>query len=179
MSDPRDPAEDGATTPRPGALLVSSAPSTAMPGDEPRVVDPEDVAPDTAGAATRRGATVGRHRPPDAAGRRIVEVVVDGWRFEFEVEDAARAALRARASRDRADAIGGGGSLEIRAIIPGRIASVAVTPGDAVEAGQPLLSVEAMKMQNELRAPRAGVVGRIATAAGSTVEVGDLLVVLE
>lgn len=176
-ADPR-PAEDAATDLRPGALLVISAPSTAMPGDEPRVVDPGDGA-GPGDTTTRRGTTVGRHRPPDAAGRRLVEVVVDGWRFEFEVEDAARAALRIRASRDRADAIGGGGALEIRAIIPGRIASVAVTPGDAVEAGQPLLSVEAMKMQNELRAPRAGVVGRIATAVGSTVEVGDLLVVLE
>ena len=56
--------------------------------------------------------------------------------------------------------------------------SVAVAAGDAVEAGQRLLSVEAMKMENELRAPRAGTVERIAVAAGQTVELGDTLIVI-
>ncbi len=51
--------------------------------------------------------------------------------------------------------------------------------GDHVEAGQTLLAVEAMKMQNELRAPRSGIVGRVPASAGATVEVGDVLVVLE
>ena len=112
-------------------------------------------------------------------GKRTVEVVVDGWRFVLVVEDDARAALRERATRADDDAGRGGGALEIRAIIPGRIASVAVTAGDTVEAGQTLLAVEAMKMQNELRAPRGGTVSRVAVAAGATVEVGDVLVVLE
>jgi biotin carboxyl carrier protein len=108
-----------------------------------------------------------------------VEVVVDGWRFEFHVEDEARAALRDRARRDRGATAAAGGPLEIRAIIPGRILAVAVTPGDVVETGQTLLAVEAMKMQNELRAPRAGTVARVPATAGATVELGDLLVVLE
>ena len=124
-------------------------------------------------------ALVGQVGRPDDAGRRSIEVVVDGWRFEFSVEDAHRAELRERASRDRGGRAGAGEPLEIRAIIPGRIASVAVTPGDAVELGQTLLAVEAMKMQNELRAPRPGIVARVVAAAGSTVEVGDLLIVLE
>jgi biotin carboxyl carrier protein len=59
------------------------------------------------------------------------------------------------------------------------VASVLVTPGDSVETGQTLLAVEAMKMQNELRAPRAGTIVRVAAAVGATVEVGDVLVVLE
>jgi biotin carboxyl carrier protein len=122
---------------------------------------------------------IGAIGAPDYAGRRRVEVIVDGWRFEFVVEDEERAALLDRASRDRADRAGGGGTLEIRAIIPGKVASVAVTPGDRVETGQALLAVEAMKMQNELRAPRAGTVTRVAASAGSTVELGDLLVVIE
>ena len=64
----------------------------------------------------------------------------------------------------------------MRAIIPGVVVSVAVAPGDAVDAGQQLLVVEAMKMQNELRAPRAGTVERVAVGAErSTIEVGDLL----
>jgi biotin carboxyl carrier protein len=112
-----------------------------------------------------------------ADGTRVVEVVVDGWRFELGVEPAARAALRERATRARDDATASG-PLEIRAIIPGRVAAVLVAPGDAVVAGQSLLVVEAMKMQNELRAPRDGTVDRVATAADATIERGDLLVVL-
>jgi biotin carboxyl carrier protein len=154
------------------ALLVVDAPGAAQPGDEPLTIAA------TAAEPKGRRALVGRLGPMDVAGRRPVEVVVDGWRFEFLVEDAARAALRERASRDRAAHAGSGEPLEIRAIIPGRIASVAVTTGDTVETGQTLLAVEAMKMQNELRAPRAGVVLRVAASAGATVELGDLLVVL-
>jgi biotin carboxyl carrier protein len=136
------------------------------------------VDPETIGREAVR-AIVGEVGPPDGAGRQSVEVVVDGWRFEFVVEDDARADLRERASRDRAKHVGAGEPLEIRAIIPGRVVSVAVTPGDTVELGQPLLAVEAMKMQNELRAPRAGSVARVVATAGATVEVGDILIVLE
>lgn len=135
--------------------------------------DPADPRP-------KQGPTgaVGTIAGPDAAGRQRVEVVVEGWRFEFLVEDADRADLRARATRDGGAAGGSTGPLEIRAIIPGRVAAVTVVEGDEVLAGQPLLVVEAMKMQNELKAPRAGRVTRVGVAAGSTIEVGDLLVVL-
>ena len=70
------------------------------------------------------------------------------------------------------------GPTDIRAIIPGRVVAVAVDVGDDVEAGQRLLSVEAMKMENELRAPRGGVVERVAVAVGQTVELGDTLIVI-
>ncbi len=72
-----------------------------------------------------------------------------------------------------------GGPTEVRAIIPGVVASVSVVPGDAVVAGQQLLVVEAMKMQNELRAPRDGVISQVAVGSGRTIEVGDLLLVLD
>ncbi len=114
---------------------------------------------------------------PGTRGRTLVEVVVDGWRFEFEVEDAARADLRRRATA-AADTTVHDGPTEVRAIIPGRVASVAVTVGEAVVAGQRLLAVEAMKMVNELRAPRDGTIERIAATTGQTIELGDLLVVL-
>jgi biotin carboxyl carrier protein len=140
-------------------------------GTPPQTIDPSDEHHDP-------GAVVGAVRPPDRDGRRSVEVVVDGWRFDTIVEDAARADLRERATRDRAGGLAGGGPLEIRAIIPGRVVEVRVMADDAVEASQALLVVEAMKMQNELRAPRAGTVQRVAVAAGTTVEVGDLLVIL-
>lgn len=114
--------------------------------------------------------------PSSGAVRR--EIVVDGWRVEVEVESERRASLRERARRGR-EATAHGGPTHVRAIIPGRIVSVLVVPGDPVEAGQQLLVVEAMKMQNELRAPRDGIVSSVAVGVGGTIEVGDLLLVLE
>jgi biotin carboxyl carrier protein len=63
-------------------------------------------------------------------------------------------------------------------MIPGVVVSVAVVPGETVKAGQQLLAIEAMKMQNELRAPRAGTVERLAVATGQRIDVGDLLLVI-
>ena len=154
-------------------LRVSTTPATAHPDDPTFVLASDEPLP--SGHLVDHGIVQPRGRD----GRRSVEVVVDGWRFVLVVEDDARALLRERATRAGDDASRSGGALEIRAIIPGRVASVAVTAGDAVEAGQTLLAVEAMKMQNELRAPRGGTVSRVAAATGATVEVGDVLVVLE
>jgi biotin carboxyl carrier protein len=106
------------------------------------------------------------------------EIIVDGWRFEVDVESAWRASLRARARRDDA-MLSRSGPTDLRAVIPGRILSVQVVQGDAVVAGQQLLVIEAMKMQNELRAPRDGVVARVDAAPGRTIEVGELLLALE
>lgn len=106
------------------------------------------------------------------------EVIVDGWRIELEIGSERRAALRDRARRGREESARGGPT-EVHAIIPGRIVSVSVAAGDEVVASQQLLVVEAMKMQNELRAPRDGVVSRVAVAPGDTIEIGDLLLVLE
>ena len=58
------------------------------------------------------------------------------------------------------------GPTELRAVIPGRILAVSVAPGDRVTAGQQVMVVEAMKMQNELRAPRDGVVAQRGGRAG-------------
>ena len=105
------------------------------------------------------------------------EIVVDGWRFEVTVEPAARAALRNRARRGTSVA-GAHASVVVRAPMPGRIAAVRVIEGQAVEAGEPLLTLEAMKMENVVRAPRAGTIARVAVGAGQTVELGDALVEL-
>jgi biotin carboxyl carrier protein len=63
--------------------------------------------------------------------------------------------------------------------IPGKVVGVKVKPGDEVEPGQPLVVLEAMKMENELAADQAGKVAAIHVAAGDTVEGGELLVELE
>ena len=105
------------------------------------------------------------------------EVVIDGWRLEVDTQSATRAALEDRARRGR-DEAGRSGPTEVHAIIPGVVVSVSVAPGDAVTAGQQLLVVEAMKMQNELRAPRDGTIERVGVGPGTTIDVGDLLLVI-
>jgi biotin carboxyl carrier protein len=106
-----------------------------------------------------------------------LEIVVDGWRFEVSIEDLQRARLRERARRG-AVAVAAHGPLVVRAPIPGRIVSVRVSEGDAVESGTPLVTLEAMKMENVVRAPRAGTIGRVAVATDQTVELGDTLLEL-
>ncbi len=112
-----------------------------------------------------------------AAGTRRLEVVVDGWRFEVVVEDARGAALRERAVQASA-ALGVAVRLALRAQIPGRVTRLWTAAGDQVEAGQRLLAVEAMKMENEVRAPRAGTIESIAVSEGQRVELNDELLVL-
>jgi len=62
--------------------------------------------------------------------------------------------------------------------MPGRVVRVIVPEGTPVEAGQGLVVVEAMKMENELRAPRQGRILQIAVREGQAVEAGALLVVV-
>jgi biotin carboxyl carrier protein len=125
----------------------------------------------------RTRVTLGPVRRRANDGILIREVVVDGWRVEVELELERRASLRDRARRG-VPAIPPGGPIEILAELPGRIARLSVGPGDVVAAGQELLVIEAMKMHNELRAPRAATVEQVAVAVGDGVEFGDLLVVL-
>jgi biotin carboxyl carrier protein len=66
----------------------------------------------------------------------------------------------------------------IAAPMPGRIVRVLVQPGEAVRAGQGLIVVEAMKMENELRAPRGGTVAEVRVREGASVEADAVLVVL-
>jgi biotin carboxyl carrier protein len=178
-------------------VRVTSAPATRQEGDEPIVVDGAvgkleilghgrgrlSLSPATrrdggaSGDAAAQPVLIGRSTKADRAAEPTLEVIVDGWRFEFMAEAEWRAGLRERARRG-AETAGHGGPTEIRAIIPGRVVGVSVAAGDAVRLGQEMLVIEAMKMENELRAPRAGTVERLAVGAGSRVEVGDLLVVI-
>jgi biotin carboxyl carrier protein len=63
--------------------------------------------------------------------------------------------------------------------MPGRIARVLVRAGDTVAARQGLVVVEAMKMENELRSPRAGTVSDVRVVAGALVEANAVLIVIE
>ena len=70
------------------------------------------------------------------------------------------------------------GSGSITAPIPGQIVSILVKVGDSVEAGQVVLKLEAMKMENDLAAPASGVVEEIAVSEGADVSGGQLLMVI-
>jgi biotin carboxyl carrier protein len=63
----------------------------------------------------------------------------------------------------------------VKAPIPGLITRVLISAGDQVEAGQPILVLEAMKMENEIRAPRAGIVSRLDIAQGQGVTLHEVL----
>jgi pyruvate carboxylase subunit B len=100
---------------------------------------------------------------------------VDGHRFETEALDE-----RTRSIRDLSAASAGpSGPAPIIAPMPGLIVRVNVSVGDRVEAGQGLVVMEAMKMENELRATAAGTVKSVEVTPGTAVEKGALLVGLE
>ena len=71
------------------------------------------------------------------------------------------------------------GELAITAPIPGLVVRVLVAVGDAIEEGQPVVLLEAMKMENELRAMRGGVVKSVIVSAGQRVDQNAPLIVLE
>jgi biotin carboxyl carrier protein len=106
-------------------------------------------------------------RPDGAA------IVLGERRITYRMDDPR--SLRSRANVDANDT----GTRSIAASMPGRIVRLLVKVGDNVEAQQGLIVVEAMKMQNELKAPKAGVVVRIAVEVGATVQAGKVLMVIE
>ncbi|MGH9690248.1 MAG: biotin/lipoyl-containing protein [Candidatus Acidiferrales bacterium] len=80
--------------------------------------------------------------------------------------------------RRRGGTLASEGRQQVIAPLPGKVVRVLVNAGDAVEAGQELLVVEAMKMQNEVRSPKSGTVERLLVAVGQTVRTGESLVII-
>jgi biotin carboxyl carrier protein len=111
-------------------------------------------------------------RPVDADHRRDLRVAVGERELPLEVLTP----LEARVG-DVAEARGGASRID--APIPGKVLAVKVAVGDEVEPGQPVVVLEAMKMENELAAEHAGTVARIHVEPGATVRAGELLVELE
>jgi biotin carboxyl carrier protein len=100
-------------------------------------------------------------------------IVIDGRRYGFAIDDP-------RSLRGRAGAAGGAsGPRSVKAPMPGRVVRVLVSEGDEVAEHQGVVVIEAMKMQNELKSPRAGRVARVAVAVDATVDSGAVLVVIE
>jgi biotin carboxyl carrier protein len=116
---------------------------------------------------------VGAEAGAGAGGRGSLRVTVGAREYGVTLTDPRH--LRG------AGAAGGeaGGRAQIKAPMPGKVVRVMVEVGQAVEAGQPVVVVEAMKMQNELKSPKAGAVVELRAEVGSTVNAGDVLAVIE
>jgi biotin carboxyl carrier protein len=120
---------------------------------------------DWSGASTVYTATVA---PAPEAGRYVVQVGAVPVRVDV---NGRRVRGQARGTA--------AGPLRIAAPMPGKVVRILVKAGDAVRARQPIIVVEAMKMENELRADRDGTVGEIHVREGVSVEAGTLLVVIQ
>jgi biotin carboxyl carrier protein len=103
------------------------------------------------------------------------DIALDGQRFRAEVLDERTRTIREMTGR----AAGPRGPKPVRAPMPGMIVRIEVAPGDTVRTGQGIVIVEAMKMENELKAEGDGVVGRILVEPGQAVEKGAVLVEFE
>jgi biotin carboxyl carrier protein len=126
-------------------------------------------------------------RDDDRSGRRSIEAVVlpraassgfdvhiDGFHIPVHLKGGL-----GRRTRDIGAGGRGSGPQRLTAPMPGKILRVLVKPGDAVKARQGLVVVEAMKMENELRAAREGQVREVLVAEGQSVEAGTALVVVD
>ena len=110
--------------------------------------------------------------PTDRQGR-SKKVTIRGREFEVILIDPKR--LRGiAAGGEHAD-----GSAEIKTAMPGKVVRLLLEVGSPVEKGDGVLVVEAMKMQNELKSPKAGTVKEFRVTEGDTVSAGDILALVE
>jgi biotin carboxyl carrier protein len=109
----------------------------------------------------------------ESRARGVRGVHVDGREVTVSILDP-----RHRAARDRSGPADTAGPSIVVSPMPGRVVKVLVAPGDAVAARQGLVVVEAMKMENELRAPRAAQVAEVRVQEGAPVEANTVLIVL-
>lgn len=114
-------------------------------------------------------------------GTRSYEVSIDGNTAHVDGTPVEVAIVSPRPSGGRAAAahLATDGPQQVRAPMPGKILKLLVKPGDRVEPRQGLVVVEAMKMENELRARAAGTVAEVRAIEGTTVEAGAILIILE
>jgi biotin carboxyl carrier protein len=125
--------------------------------------------------------------------RDVLSVLIDGKAYEIKREmtaldmhlwvGSARYAAEIRdprSLRGRKDSgAGGKGPKKLIAPMPGKVVRLLLREGAEAEAGQGILVVEAMKMQNEIKSPKKGVVKKILTAQGAAVNAGDVLAIVE
>lgn len=120
------------------------------------------------------GGTLHRLAVVRRAGQGQYSIWTDDSRFEVEALDERRRAIREMTGRGAIAT----GPAPLVAPMPGLVVRVNVQPGDEVQPGQPLVVIEAMKMENELRAGAAGTVSAVRVQPGAAVEKGAVLVEL-
>jgi biotin carboxyl carrier protein len=106
------------------------------------------------------------HESYVAAGDHDWQVLLRGRLYPVTVEDEREKRLRSAAGGGVAET----GEFHLRAPMPGLVVTILVEEGQAIKKGQVMLILESMKMQNELKSPRDGVIGRLRVKAGETVE---------
>jgi biotin carboxyl carrier protein len=111
---------------------------------------------------------------PEVQGRNQYDVLAGGVRYQVKVQDERSRRLSLVDRRLRTP----DGELIIKAPIPGLITRLPVEPGQTLAEGETLVILEAMKMGNELRSPRAGVVHDVRVKLGDQVALGQVLVTL-
>jgi biotin carboxyl carrier protein len=147
---------------------VTIAPSGAISAMLDGAKVEAELRPVPGGVSVRFGARV-HDVMVAAAGGDDVQVAAGAARAVVQVVSE-----RARAERKRAG--GGSAARELRAPMPGRVVRVLCAAGEAVKAGQPLMVVEAMKMENELRATADATIAQVHVSEGASVEGRALLV---
>jgi biotin carboxyl carrier protein len=100
-----------------------------------------------------------------------LQLTVDGRQYTAQLREAMLDAMEQKL----AAAAGAAGTLEINSPIPGLVKAVLVKPGDSVTAGQTIIVLEAMKMENEIAAPHDGKVAAVEVKPGQTVAAGAAL----
>ncbi len=103
-----------------------------------------------------------------------VQVLVRGDAFRVDVADERALRLRAGAAAFQVE-----GKVTLTAPMPGKVVRLLVKPGEVVAEGQGLVVVEAMKMENELKSPKAGTVTEVFAREGGTVEANAKLLTVE
>jgi len=106
------------------------------------------------------------------AGVAGLRVIVGGREFSANVRDPRQW------RRHRGAAVEAEGRQQVVASMPGKIVRVLVKAGDSIELKQGLMVVEAMKMQNEIRSPKSGIVERMLVAEGQAVNTGEVLAII-
>ena len=124
------------------------------------------------------------------------KIVVDGQEFEVEIElidgkwevslggktfivetDSAKRHVRRAKESESSSMLGASGT--ISSAIPGKVVSILVSKGDLISAGDVVLVLEAMKMENNVMAEKSGVVKEVLVSKGDSVGAGDVLAVIE
>jgi acetyl-CoA/propionyl-CoA carboxylase biotin carboxyl carrier protein len=181
---------EGVSSTIPAHRVLLSQPAFVEAGHSTKWLEEELDADVFAEAPADQVVAAGEGEGEEPLVARVVPVEVDGRRFSVKVwlpegppaghAPASAAGGRPRPRRPAATAdSGAAGSGTVASPMQGTIVKTLVSVGDAVEAGQAVVVLEAMKMENHVNAERAGTVSEVRVSPGDTVGAGDVLVVIE